>query len=438
MQAVILSIGDELVLGQTLDTNSAYLSGELVQLGIGTLYHQTIADDQSAITTAIQLAASSVPLVLISGGIGPTEDDLTRQALAKAMGRELVLDPSSLEAIEAMFARHSRSMPQRNQVQAMHPEGTSMISNDCGTAPGIKAHLDKAVIYITPGVPNEMRAMFAKSILAELTELGPSQNIILSAKINTFGLGESGVTQKLGDLTDRQRNPLVGTTVGDGIVTVRVRSEFPGAQKARHELGQTVEQIEARLGPIVFGRDACTIQQSLVEMLDQRQLKVATAESCTGGLLGKMITDVPGASRVYNGGFIAYTNAMKIQLGVESDLLEQYGAVSESVAESLARNVAIQCDADLGVGITGIAGPDGGSAEKSVGTVCIGLALREKDHIRSDALLLNLFGDRRAVRDRAAKSAAQMLRLQLRGDSWDALAMGRTDVKDGINPDNDR
>ncbi len=239
MQAVILSIGDELVLGQTIDTNSAFLSDQLVRLGIGTLYHQTIADDRAATADAIVRASNVAELILISGGLGPTDDDLTRQALADAMGADLVLHAPSVEAIRAMFRRRGRDMPERNQTQALHPRGSQMIPNTCGTAPGIKAKLHRATIYVMPGVPSEMVTMFELAILPEVIAQPEhptgSSGVILTAKINTFGLGESTVAEKLGDADGPDAQPQGGHHRGRrrAVSGVRVRSEIPRPKQAQ-------------------------------------------------------------------------------------------------------------------------------------------------------------------------------------------------------------
>ena len=431
MHAVILSIGDELVLGQTVDTNSAFLSAELAGLGIGTRYHQTIGDDQASTTQAICQASAAAPLVLISGGLGPTDDDLTRQALADALGVDLVFHKPSLDAIKARMTSFGRKMPSRNEIQAMHPRGSQMIPNSCGTAPGIKAQLGRAIIYVAPGVPRELFIMFEKSILPELRRVEGTRDVILTTKINTFGMGESTVAEKLGGLTDRNRNPLVGTTVGDGIVAVRIRSEFADATQARLELLRTIEQVERRLGAVVFGRDEMLIQEALVDMLKQRRLTVATAESCTGGLMGKMITDVAGSSSVYKGGWLVYTNQMKIDhLGIDQALIEQHGAVSQPVVAAMARGAVLGSGADIGIAITGVAGPDGGTPGKPVGTVWIALAHpAEGVGAEGEASLLQLSGPRAMIRSRAATSALQMIRLHLMGQPVDEFNFARSPDK---------
>ncbi len=419
MHAVILSIGDELALGQTVDTNSAYLAARLAEHGIACLYHLTVADDRAAITRALLDASEHAPLVLVTGGLGPTEDDLTRQALADALDKPLVLDQPSLARIEAIFARRARPMPDRNRVQAMHPANTRIIPNDNGTAPGIRARLGGATLFVMPGVPGEMRAMFAHAVAPELDPGAGHRHVILAATVNTFGRGESDVAQALAELMDRARNPRVGTTVTDGLITVRVRSEAEHHNQAREALDATLHEVERRLAPLAFGRDDRTLAQAAVDLLQARGRTLATAESCTAGLLAKLVTDVAGSSAVYAGGLVTYANATKQALaGVSPATLATHGAVSEPVARELARGALARCPgADLALAITGIAGPAGGTADKPVGTVH--LALADRDDLLS--LALRLHGDRATIRDRAAKTALQMLRLHLLGESINHL-----------------
>ena len=430
MEAIILSIGDELVLGQTVDTNSAYMSAQLARRGIATRYHMTVPDDQPAIAAAIDQCLGQAGLLIISGGLGPTEDDLTRQALADALGQPLVLHEPSVEHIRRMFSARSLSMPKRNQVQAMHPRTTQIVPNPWGTAPGIRAQVKGTDLFVLPGVPAEMKGLFESVILPELQSAQQSRQVILTAKINSFGLGESTVAERLGSLMSRDRNPKVGTTVADAIVSVRVRSEFDVPDDAARQLEETVNQVIEQLGPVVFGRDEQSLQETLVSELAERGLTVSTAESCTGGLLGKMITDVPGASRVYRAGWVTYSNEAKVgQLQVEQQLLDTHGAVSGEVACAMAVSALKLSGADLGVAITGIAGPNGGTEDKPVGTVWIALAHRRDgaaaDPIATDALQLQLGGDRQQIRDRAARAACQMLRLHVLGHPIDLMQWGR-------------
>jgi len=423
MQVIILSIGDELVLGQTVDTNSAWLSANLAERGLSTLYHQTVADDRAAIAEAIELASHRCDIMLVSGGLGPTDDDLTRQALADAMHVDLVEDSESLEAIRKMMERFGRKMADRNKVQALCPRGAKMIPNDCGTAPGIRARLNRAEIFVAPGVPRELFAMYEKSIAPHMPA---ADRVILTRKVNTFGMGESNVAEVLGALCDRKRNPLIGTTVSDGIVSVRIRSEFNDADLARREMDDSIRQVENTLGPICFSHEDVTMQQQVVALLKEKGKTVTTAESCTGGLIGKMITDVAGSSAAYLGGWVTYTNELKTsELGVDPELIEVNGAVSEPVALAMAEGARRKTNADLAVSVTGVAGPDGGTTEKPVGMVWIGFAARGTN---PEARLFTLGGERESIRDRAAKCALQLIRLHLLNQSFDLLRWGRREI----------
>ncbi len=431
MNAAILSIGDELVLGQTIDTNSAYLAAQLCRHGLFPTYHHTVADNQNAIAQAIRLAAQQVELVLITGGLGPTQDDLTRQGLAQAMGVELTLDENALSAIDAFFQARGRSMSASNRIQAMCPRGAIMLENTCGTAPGIHARFHKADIFVMPGVPREMFAMFDRSVVPFLNQSLPcdKRKVILTTKINTFGLGESVVGEKLGSLMARDRNPKVGTTVSGGIVSVRIRSEFDDAVTAQQQLDDTIAQVQAIMHPFVFSRDEVTLPQVVVPMLMDRNIKLVTAESCTGGMLGQMITDVPGASAVYQGGWVTYANEAKVrELGVAESLIAQHGAVSAPVAMTMAQGALQRSTAKVALSVTGIAGPDGGSADKPVGTVFMALAERTEQpqpdgtNIKVQALRFQLMGDRQVLRDRACKSILQTLRFHLLGLPIDGIS----------------
>ena len=418
MKAVILSVGDELVLGQTVDSNSAYLAAKLAESGIGSLYHHTLPDDQPMIAAAIRQASSQAQCVLITGGLGPTKDDLTRQALADAMGVEVKEDPKSIEHIQAFFAGRGIVMSDANRVQALLPTGAEMIENARGTAPGIRAKLNGANIFVMPGVPHEMRAMVETTILPALKKHAGTSKTILTTKVNTFGIGESAVGQMLESLMTRDRNPTVGTTVANGIVSIRVRSIYEDLAEARSQLEDTVAKVVNVMGPITFGRDDQTLADALVVALKENSLTVATAESCTGGLIGKMITDVSGSSQVYAGGWVTYTNEMKhSQLGVPNELFNSNGAVSGPVVCAMAEGALERSGADLAVSVSGVAGPTGGTEDKPVGTVWLGLAYKfgNDQETKSSAVQIRLPGDRPSIRRRASMCALQWLRLHVAG-----------------------
>ncbi|XAM00228.1 competence/damage-inducible protein A [Phycisphaeraceae bacterium D3-23] len=414
MRAILLSIGDELVLGQTVDTNAAWLAARLSRIGIRTLEHRTVDDGLDTVAQAIRETAARCELLIITGGLGPTDDDLTRPALAKAMGVDLVVDPDSVAALEQFFRGRGRDMPERNRVQAMHPQTSTMIENPCGTAPGIDAVLGGCRVFVTPGVPREMFAMYERSIEPAIQAQGGSGRVILTTKVNTFGSGESDIAERLGALMVRDRNPVVGTTVANGIVSVRIRAEYAEVDEAQRELDKTAAEAERHAGSLAFGRDDTTLQAALIELLIDRKLTVATAESCTGGMIAAMLTDVPGSSAAVLGGWVTYANAMKIkQLGVPADMIETNGAVSEPVVRAMARGALQNANADFAVSTSGVAGPGGGTDAKPVGTIWIGLAWRDGDSVHTDARRAHFPGDRATVRERSAMCALQLLRLHV-------------------------
>lgn len=445
MNAIILSVGDELVLGQTVDTNSAWLSAQLAAVGCAVTAHATVPDDQAAIERAICQAAGECDLLLISGGLGPTEDDLTRQALASVMQAPLELNAMWLDELEKFFTARGRPMPASNRIQAMIPRGAEMIFNTAGTAAGIHAVLQRnrphpgsidiatapslsasprlrvpassspaCHVFVMPGVPKEMKAMFERDVLPQVRAASGGA-VILSRTLHTFGLGESAVGERLGELMHRGRNPSVGTTISGGVVSLRVNSRFPSRAQAEDELERTSQVCRTALGSLIYGQD----QQTLAEVVG-RMLKsatgaptVATAESCTGGLLGKMLTDVSGSSAYYAFGWVTYANrAKEQQLGVPFELLEKHGAVSEPVVIAMANGARQRSGSTFALAISGIAGPEGGTPTKPVGTVCIALA-----HPDGCAARTFLFpGDREMVRERSAKMALTLLRYHLLGE----------------------
>lgn len=426
MPAILLSIGDELTLGQTVDTNAAWLAARLSTLGISCTEHRTVADDLDHIAETIQQCAQRADVLIITGGLGPTDDDLTRPALAKAMGVDLVEDPASVEQIASYFHGRGREMPQRNRIQATHPQTSTMIENTCGTAPGIRATLGHCEVFVTPGVPREMFAMYERDIEPAIREHAGDSRTILTSKINSFGSGESTIAEQLGELMARDRNPLVGTTVTNGYVSVRIRSEHEDPAQAEAMLAVAKRQVNDKVGPLAFGQDDETLQQAAVLLLTGQGKKVTTVESCTGGRIASMLTDVAGSSAVVLGGWVTYANEMKIeQVGVPSQLIEQHGAVSEPVVKAMALGALQRSGADYALSTSGIAGPGGGSQEKPVGTVWIGLAWRDSEQNNSLQFLAHLPGDRETIRDRAAKCALQILRLHLLGESLDHMKWAR-------------
>lgn len=373
MNAFILSIGTELTTGQTLDTNAAWLAARLTEMGIDACAHVTVADDVQAICNALRQCAGTANLVLVTGGLGPTDDDITRDALARAMNVELVQDERSLAQIEAYFRRIRRPMQESNRRQALLPAGAAPIDNTSGTAPGIHAKLGRAQVFVMPGVPREMHQMFQRDVQPKIRAAG-DLNPILIRRIHCFGAGEAVMAAKIADLMKDGLNPTVGISAHDGVITVRMLAagSRDDAQRLLDDTDQTVAQ---RLGNWVFGRDDDTLPGVVASLLIERNASISTAESCTGGLLAKMLTDVSGSSAYFVRGFVTYSNEAKAaDLGVPASLIEEHGAVSEEVARAMATGCRRKCHTDYAVSTAGIAGPTGGTTQKPVGLVYVGLA----------------------------------------------------------------
>ncbi len=409
MRAAILAIGDELILGQILDTNSAWLAGRLTELGIHVVRFETAPDQWGAIQEAIIRSAESAELVLITGGLGPTDDDLTRDALAAAMHETLVEDPAGITHLDQWFSGRSKPMPAMNRRQALRPQTAELIANPMGTAPGLRATLHGSTVLCFPGVPSEMRPMFETAIAPIACK---TPRAIALERIATFGMGESTVAELLGkERMARDRNPTVGTTATGGIVSVRLRAEAKTHAEAQRLIAHEVDHVEQLLGSVVFGRGDIDFESAVGAMLRKQSLTLTTAESCTAGQIANLITRVPGSSAWYLGGWVTYANTMKRdQLGVGEAILETHGAVSEPVARAMAEGALKRSGADLAVAVTGIAGPEGGTAEKPVGTVWFGLAQRDRTTMTECYCFV---GDREKIRSHAALYGLGLVRRRL-------------------------
>lgn len=420
MIAQLISIGNEITSGQTVDTNSAWLAQQLAEYGITCTRHQTIADELEPIRHAIDDAAGRCDLVIITGGLGPTPDDLTRQALADAMGVELLLHEPSLQQIETYFASRSRRMHDANRQQAYIPDGAEALHNNSGTAPGIHAHLHNADIYCIPGVPSEMRGMFDAHIrpMLEKQSGGGATRI---GVIRTFGMSESELGERLKDMMRRDRNPTVGTSATELVISIRIVSQGPAREIAQSQLDADIAEIRTRLGNVVFGEGDDTLASTVGRMLIDQRKTIATAESCTGGLVAKRLTDLSGSSAYMKQGFVTYSNESKANLlGVPPGLIDEQGAVSEAVARAMAEGCRTRSKTDIALSTTGIAGPTGGTPDKPVGLVYIAIATADKTTAKELRLGDNITRDQ--VRDRTAKILLNFLRLQL-------LHNGRTKVE---------
>lgn len=412
MDAVILSIGTELATGQLIDTNAAWLSAELTRLGVRVVRHVTVGDDLAHIRAEIIQAIGEAEVTIITGGLGPTPDDLTRHALAEAIVQPLEENAQALEQIRGLFERWQRPMPKSNRIQAMIPCACDVIPNKRGTAPGIWYRHDDTELFALPGVPAEMKAMFDATVspaLGVLTGGACCRETCLAC----FGISEAKIGELLGDLMGRDRNPLVGTTASHGIIRVRIIAYSKDESEAERLASADETEIQRRLGRAVFGEGDDTLELAVARLLVQHGKTIATAESCTGGLLAKRLTDVPGSSAYFMRGYVTYSNSAKSNLlDVSPELIASEGAVSESVARAMASGCRTAAESDLALATTGIAGPAGGNPPvKPVGLVYVALAISTGVEIKRLDLGEHL--DREGIRDRACSAALNMLRLHL-------------------------
>lgn len=411
LAAWTISSGSELIRGRSTDTNAGWLAARLSELGLPCVRHVTTGDDLAQLVAVLREAASAARVVVLTGGLGPTEDDLTRSALAQASATELELDPASLHAIEGFFAARQRAMPAANRVQAFLPRGARAIPNNTGTAPGIQQTIANCELFALPGVPHEMRTMFTNFVAPRLAALGGG-TVQRYACLQCCGLAESEIGDAIKDLMQRGRNPDVGTTASAGIIGVRIYADGPSAAAADELLARTEAEVRRRLGTAVFGRNEDTLASVVGEQLAGLNRTIATAESCTGGLIGKCFTDISGSSRYFRGGIITYSDDLKVKLlGVSADELALHGAVSAGVAREMASGVREHLSADYGISATGIAGPGGGTPDKPVGLVYIGLADAGGAEFRE--LHLGADSPRFLIRERAVGIALNWLRLRL-------------------------
>ncbi|WP_250846932.1 competence/damage-inducible protein A [Aquisphaera insulae] len=414
LKAETLAIGTELVSGQSLDTNSQWLARELGAIGIPVLFHQTVCDQLEENVSALRIAAGRAGLVVLTGGLGPTQDDLTRDALAAYAGVPLREDPASLEAIRAMFARRNRPMADRNRVQALFPEGAEPLPNRVGTAPGIWMEHGTATFACLPGIPSEMRVMFHEQVLPRLRARGLGTRSIVYRKINTFGRGESDVEAMAPDLIARDRVPEVGITAHEATISFRIRGEGETPEEAFAQTEPTAAIIRERFGDLILGEGSDDLPEAVFAELRRTGATLASAESCTGGLVAQMITSMAGVSPYFLGGVISYANSAKTSLlGVPAELLATHGAVSPEVAEAMAAGARVRFGADIAVSTTGVAGPAGGTPEKPVGLVYLGLSTA--DGTWSKRLDIGPEQPRDIIQRRAAKNALNWIRLTLRG-----------------------
>jgi nicotinamide-nucleotide amidase len=405
MRAEILSIGTELLLGQITDTNATYLEQQLTTLGIDLYFVSEVGDNLDRLAETLRRARDRSDLVVMTGGLGPTEDDLSREAIAAVLDETPTVDPRLEVELRAFFAGRGIAMPERNLKQAWVIPSVTPLPNPVGTAPGWWAERDGKIVVAMPGVPSEMRRMWENEVLPRLR---PRTGAVLYTRIlRVAGLGESTVEERLQPLL-RSGNPTVATYAKADAVDVRITDKADTEDEARAAVAVAEEQARALLGAHVFGVDRDTPQSVVVALLIERGLKLATMESITGGLLANLLTDVPGSSNAFVGGLVAYSNMAKEQWGVPQETIETHGAISVETARAMAQAARERLGADVGVGITGVAGPDT-QEDKPVGTVHIATASAERTSDTSQRFR----GARTEIKSRTAYTALSLLRLHL-------------------------
>lgn len=402
----LVAVGTEILLGQLVDTNTAFIAARLAEAGIDVHATHAVGDNRERIAAAIHSALNRAEGVLTTGGLGPTIDDITKEAVCDALGLGVQLYEPALAHMEAVFASHGRPMRPNNRKQAELPEGSQPLDNPNGTAPGFIAFAAGGkFVACMPGVPREMKPMLEGQVVPFLRERFGARERIYTRVLHTIGIGESEIDHRIDDLFRSYENPKVAVLAHDFRADVKITAKAASEADAEAMIAPLQEDIERRLLGHIFGRDDATPASAVLTLLRERGRTLAIAESCTGGLVSAALTSVPGASLSFRGGVVAYDNAVKVaQLGVDAETLATAGAVSEEAAREMARGARARLGADVGLSTTGIAGPDGGTPEKPVGLVWIAL-----DDGETRAHRMQLRGDRDAIQRRATTAALGIL-----------------------------
>ena len=406
MIAETIFVGTELLLGNIVNTNAAYLAEQLAMLGFPSYYQTTVGDNAERLEGCIRQALERSELVILSGGLGPTQDDITKEAAARVMGRKLVLNETAKAQIEEYFAKKGKKMAENNLKQAMMPEGALMLENRNGTAPGVIMEENGKILILLPGPPEELSLMFEQSVLPYLQS--KTSQVIYSVMVKVCGMSESDVAEQLDDLINRQGDVTVAPYAKIGEGHLRVTAKAQDEKQAKKLIKPVVKDIKARLGDAVYTtHDDTTLEKSVVDLLLANHLTVTTVESCTGGLLAGRLINVPGVSEIFKMGHITYSNKAKRKIvGVKRKTLEKYGAVSEQVVKEMVNGVLQITRADVAVSISGVAGPDGGTEEKPVGLVYIACGVCGVVTVQE----CHFSGNRKKIRDSAVAAALILMR----------------------------
>lgn len=406
MVVELISVGTEILLGNIVNTNAAFLAEKCAGLGLSCYYQDVVGDNEERLSETIRLALSRADILLLSGGLGPTQDDLTKEVAAKVMGKPLYLHEESKTAIQQYFERKGMEITDNNWKQAMVPEGCIVVDNPNGTAPGIIMAQEGKHVILMPGPPNEMIPMFETSIMPYLSEL--QSCVIYSQTVKICGIGESKAETMVADLIEQQTNPTIATYAKTGEVHLRVTARAEDEKAAKKLVKPMVKELKGRFGNNIYTTDSeVTLEKSVVDLLQANGLTACTVESCTGGMLAARLINVPGVSEVFKSGYITYSNKSKRSLlGIKKNILLKHGAVSDKIAREMAKGATMLAKTDVSVSTTGIAGPDGGSEEKPVGLVYIACNVRGTIEVRE----CHFSGNRTKIRESTVSAALSLMR----------------------------
>jgi len=412
MKAEIISIGSEILRGQISDTNANFIAKKLIESGIDLQYISAVSDNLESLLSTLKLALQRSNLIITTGGLGPTEDDITYQTITRALNLKLIKYPEAEENLKRILKKINTILSPSNLKQTYLPEGAKIIINQYGTAPAMILEKDDKIICSFPGVPHEMKRLVEENLIPYLKEKFPPSMIKKSKTLKITGLGESSVNELIRDYMNKQTNFSFGIYANPEDIQVQITTQAPTEKEVEKLLQSSVNQLTKILGNYVYGTDKQSLEEVTGNLLKTKKLKVAVAESCTGGILGEMITRIPGSSKYFQGGVISYNAKVKEDLlKVPPEVIRKYGEVSKQVAKLMAEEVRKCCHSDIGISITGIAGPGGATEKKKVGLVYMALA----DGKKTIAQKHQLFGDRQLIRLRAARRALNMLRNYLSG-----------------------
>ncbi|SDK03634.1 competence/damage-inducible protein A [Natronincola ferrireducens] len=405
MKAEIIAVGTEILLGDIVNTNAQYVAKSLADMGIFVYHQSVVGDNWERIKKAYETAFERVELVITTGGLGPTKDDLTKEVAADYFGKNLMLDEASLESMKGYLLGRNQPITEGNKKQAYFPEGAIILENHHGTAPGCIIEEKGKILILLPGPPREMMPMFSKQVIPHLSKY--QEGYLVSKTLRVCGIGESYMEEMIKDIVEVQNNPTIAPYAKEGEVTLRITASGKNLEEAKALIDPMEREVRIRLGNHIYGEGETSLEETIGKLLIDNHLTIATAESCTGGLLAGRIVNVPGISSVFTEGVITYSNSSKIKLlGVKEKTLEEHGAVSKETAVEMAEGVAKLGNTDIGIAITGVAGPGGGTKEKPVGLIYVGLYIKGNTYTKQ----INFKGDRQRLRNFAVTQALCWLR----------------------------